>query len=437
MPVLTYDNDSSSRDVVKTLTPFRQEAMLNNQLQLQTIKQYITGKQWTVDYYNQVTAQDSEISQFDPNAPITQSQVALLKNMTLYVTEPLAEVEASEVRGAATVISGIVPNAGDSFVADILGKRMAIFSVTAVEKKTYNLDNVYDIQYSLYLFVDENTSALDTLNGYIVKTYYYENDFLDANGGRVLLEEEYHLKKTIMEALPEITEYYLKNMVDHETRHLSIPGQSGTIIDVMASEYFMSMTNVNDSPYAPMVSRVNLGESDYISRPTLWNALKHADHKLLKACAKKIRLVDSWSVTTEYRLRGLAYIGIDAVVYPDDVDQNIGADEPPVTSATYTLSEVANAYRANKDITPNLIPDIDLVNNYYVFTEAFYNDDVEAMTVLEKLVTDYLKTEPVDKELVVALIDEYKFMNRLQQFYFVPVIITLMRYAIINTYSVI
>lgn len=440
MPTLTYDNDSSPREAVPTTVSYRQKAMLNNFAQLETIKQYVTGTKWSVDYYNQVLAQDDELMVFDPSAPISQQQVVEIKQMSIFVTSPLEVGAVGEpLSGAATVVSGITANQGDSFYASVSGDRPAVFTVTQVSKKTYNLDNVYDIEYELTGFVDDDPTLLTALTDAVVKTYYAEGDFLQPNGDRLLLEEDYHLKKELMEALPEMANYYLKTMLNREYNTITLPGQEGAIVDVLATDFFMSMINSEDSIYVPDVSYVVLSNDEHQIQPTIWSVLSNSDPLMLKACNKTSYLVDGNLLTSDYLLRGFYYMGIDAIVYPYDVDSSLSGHDQYLASTVYSIEEVANPYRANKPEVAGLFPDIvtsGVPDNSYVFTENFYNEDTANMTVIETLAYDYIQGNEIDTAALMELIEEYRFINRLQQYYFIPVILMLTRYAVMGMRSI-
>lgn len=439
--VLTYDTkDSWDRQAVPTQLPYRQSAMLNTVGQLSTIKQYVTGMEWSVDYYNQVIAQDDELMTFDPNAPLTQRQVVLIKNMTIYVTSPLSpENGAGDVNGEATVISGIVPNSGDNFYATAFEYRPSIFEITNVTKKTYNLDNIYDIEYVLKGFVDDDTTLLDALNNSVVKTYYAEKDFFSSRGDRLLLEEKAHLLKKFNKSLESITNYYLSTMINVDLNTIALPGQDDIVVDTMAVEFFMDTSFLNNSYNTHKLNYVTIyDDTHYLKQDNIWKALKDGNIDIIKRSYKKVCLVDIFHVSSDPWLRGIYYLGVDHIVYPKDMDTLLTKKPLPVESA-YTISEVENPYRISKDIIPNLVPDIDTEGtngNYYVFTESFYESDIANMTKLEKVVYDYLNKNEIDTDVVDELLDDCYHMNRLQQYYYIPIILLLIRYSLMGMKSI-
>ena len=408
--------------------------IVNKDQQLDKITQYIAGEEWTVDYYLQLLAKDMEIGRFDPNSPDVSKQYLHMKEMILYVDTALTQNEANELTGTAYINAGVTPNAGDVIVATLLGKRKALIGVTKVEKRTYNLNNIFYIEYKLDMFLDNNDGVLNALNNKVSKTYYFDKDFLITNGSPILLEEDFKNKRKIIISIKDIINNYFEMMFNSERAILSIPGQDYTIIDTMLQEFIFKIINSTDSIYISRIARNTLPD-DIMRQSTILDAFIHRDFDILRSCNRKIKYMNVRSFENNIRLRNIAYLGIEYVAYPDTPDTNLMSTKVNETSC-YTLKDVTNPYRVNKGLVDNLMPDIDKVENYYILSKAFYEDDRANMTKFETIAMQYIIREHISNDAIVELIDDYKYWDRVQQFYFIPLLILILRDTISKTSNI-
>lgn len=82
------------------------------------------------------------------------------------------------------------------------------------------------------------------------------------------------------------------------------------------------------------------------------------------------------------------------------------------------------------------MPDIDKVENYYILSKAFYEDDRANMTKFETIAMQYIIREHISNDAIVELIDDYKYWDRVQQFYFIPLLILILRDTISKTSNI-
>ena len=68
-----------------------------------------------------------------------------------------------------------------------------------------------------------------------------------------------------------------------------------------------------------------------------------------------------------------------------------------------------------------------------VFPEAFYDGKTD--TLMEILTRDYLKGAPVDTKQLIFMLDFFPKMERLEQFYFGPILMALIKQADRGAYA--
>jgi len=434
LPVITSNDREET--IVPRVNVEKTIEIVNTDKQLESIVQYISGKEWTVDYYLQLIVKDGEIGRFDPNAPDTSAQYAKIKNLVLFVESSISQDTANNISGTAYINAGVTPNQGDVFTATLMGKRRALLRVEGIEKKSYNLNNVYLLSYKVDMFIDSDTTMIRALNDKVVKDYVYDREFLNTNSTPLLLEDKYDRKRQIASDLKSITKYYLDTMFNRERSVLSIPKQDSTIVDVMLQEFIFKVIDSNDSYIISKINRISVND-ETLKQPTVLDAILERDNSILDSCNKKVGLATTANFNANLNLRSIAYLGVDYIIYPRDPDlATVELSTSLSNLFDKTLKSVENKYGKNVNLTNGLIPEFDENNKYYIFTEAFYNDDAKNMTSIEGLVKMYLLNETIDTRLLTPLIAEYKYWNRVQQYFLIPILIILIRDAINRSFSV-
>lgn len=409
--------------------------IVNRDKQLDKIVQYIEGKKWEVSYYLQLITKDNEIGRFDYNSPDVSKQYMLLNNMVLYVQDSLSQNSSNELVGSAIVNANITPNAGDVFVATLMGNRRGLISITSVESKDYNLNTVWHIEFKLDIFLDTNDVIIDKLNEMVVKTYYYDDDFLMTNSEPILLEEDFKNKRKITISIKEIIEYYFKTMYNSEKSVLAIPGQNEVVIDIMYQEFIFKLVNANDSEYITKITR-NTIPNDAFLQPTILDAILLRNSDIVNSCNRKSKVLSIGNFSnSNIHLRNIGYMGIRYVIYPDTPDISIMETPDKSSLNSINLNPSPNPYRDNKGVVENLLPVLDTTNEFYIFTEHFYKDNRENMSIFEIAVRAYLDGETIDNETLASLIDDYQYWDRVQQFYFIPILVVLLKDATNKTRS--
>jgi len=75
-----------------------------------------------------------------------------------------------------------------------------------------------------------------------------------------------------------------------------------------------------------------------------------------------------------------------------------------------------------------------LKDDFYVLSRAFYEDTADK-SVLEILVKDYLKMQTLDLDKLYRLTETFKKLGRLEQFYYGPILMVLIKEADRASYS--
>jgi hypothetical protein len=163
------------------------------------------------------------------------------------------------------------------------------------------------------------------------------------------------------------------------------------------------------------------------------------DYDDLSMCNQKMGLTNTRMFNNSTYIRGLAFSNMDYIVYPNTPDVSaIVASSPDVKFIS--LKEVAETTNVNGTVaslitgqyvtaakTYQLIHTV-LLDDFYVLSENFYTNSAN-QSVLEILVKDYLKRQSIDIKMLNALVAKFKHWGRLEQFYYGPILMTLIKEA--------
>mgnify|MGYP003584656014 FL=1 len=167
---------------------------------------FLEGKKWTVDYYNQDLGKNDSGSLLDSALPAVLSPRTKILGMTLMVTESTDEALYASMTGSALFYAGSIrPYVGDVFIVPILNKKLGIFQVSAVKTKTYVNKDMYEISYSIYIIDDTlaTNNFLAVLEASVNRRFKYNKDFM-RNRSSVLFTEEELIDIILLESIWDI-----------------------------------------------------------------------------------------------------------------------------------------------------------------------------------------------------------------------------------------
>lgn len=311
---------------------------------LSSLMIYVEGSSWITEYYSQVLGDNNELNPLQPNLPAPYQQYTRIKELELKVTDPLQHSQNSdtnemEVVGGATLPSGVIPNLGDMFLADIGDGREGIFAVTSSEKKTIFNSAVYVINYTLTGY--NGAEKRFELNNKVVKEVYYRRDFNIYGQNPIIIEEDVLNIEKINGYLNDFKQYYFSRFFSNEYNTLILPNQECTIYDPFLVKAFTSLYDNNEHPILQKIRYLNIEGDMALKQDTIWSALLNVDKVYLLNSVKEM-----WCIDTKYwsqypLLKTIRFSGIANIVYP----------KQPLTT-------VNNQYMIGPEITGDPISDI-------------------------------------------------------------------------------
>lgn len=407
-----------------------------------SILKHIEGSSWTVHYYSQILDGDSALAGQNVTLDPLYQQYRLIKGLELKVNSPLTQSQDTEggsmvVSGAATVYPFLIPNVGDMFLADTGDGREGVFQVTLSERKTIYKDACFGIEYRLVAY--STPERLNDLAAKTIDTLRYVRDFLNHGQNPLLYEEEFLLATELSDAYHSIAGVYFRQFMSREFMTILVPGQQVSVYDHFLTQAVTSFFTTWDAPELRQIRKLNISGDEVMRAPTIWDALRARDKSLVMYSAKKAGLVSTRTFDRDPMLEGIYHSGIQYTVYPKDAEVSIDYALLPRTKvlADLVLEDPASPY-INEPVPPagdlpyGAAPLYKMVgvDDYYVFSQAFYENAAEGQSKLERAVWDYLDGKAIDSKLLLALCKSYFTWPALERFYFVPVILMLIKASI-------
>lgn len=427
---------------------------------------YIEGSSYTVDYYSQVVAKHNDLKELDNGQSSVYQQYSKIAKFELMVTSPLSSTEDSEtsttiVTGEANVYPPLVPNVGDMFVADIGDGFDGIFTVKEVSRKNFSRDSVFSIGYVLVVNITKDSDRYRDLESKVIKTVYFYKDFLLANQNPNIVSEDYKNIANLNILYNEICQYFFNAFFNTEYNTLIIPGQKFAAYDSLVVEFIMKIVSTFDANEIRSTRVLNLDKDPNLGQDTLWTALINRNIDILRHANKKMGLVTYRLFSGNPMLNGFRFSGIQYTTYPLVPDQSLRSsanynevimnpfytegfiyvDYPEtvlkyvsyenlkeVPTTTGDLTQILSDLYIDGNVATPIIKDV-LVDDYYVFSSAFYVGD-KPLSLLEIITMDYLKGHAVNPTRLYSVVKNFRQWGRLEQFYYLPIIILLIKAAI-------
>jgi hypothetical protein len=407
---------------------------------------FVEGAPWTVEYYSQVVDQDSGSSGQQVNAPAPLQQYQLIKGLELRVSSPLTQSQNTEdasmiVQGTGMLPVGVIPNEGDMFLADIGDGKEGVFQLTMSEKKSIFKDAVYYIEYRLVSY--STPERLGDLKAKTIKVLRFVKDFLVHGQNPVIQEDAFQAAARLSRRFPRLLERWVKEHLNLEYMTLTVPGQDRPIYDPFLTRAVMAFFNTGDAIDMRKVRVLNVDDDLAMRSYCLWDAIEHQERGLLRQGFKKAGLVHAFTFSRNPMLEGIRFSGIRSVIYPTDPDFTVNMPEASrlkllepdnldgdlvaaPTNVIELVDVISNLDLDTNELNPAAIKAV-LCDDFYIFSQAFYDQATSGQTLLELCVQRYIDGKALDARVLDALSDSVPAWGLLERYYYIPILLVLIR----------
>lgn len=407
---------------------------------INTLLEHVEGASWTIDWYSQILTKDSQLSAQQASTSAAFQQYNKIEKLEVKVTSPLSQSQDAVTKvisytGTALVYSLLIPNEGDMFIANIGDGQRAIFTVTATTKKSVFTKSTYEISYTI---TTTDLTFIQNLEAKTINTYVYRKDFLTYGQDPLVIKKDNNTLQELANTYRTLALQYFPRFFNKEFKTMTAPGQRGSVYDPFLTDFIFKMFGSDDSPVLQELRRLNVSDDPIMDQSNFWVALMNRDRLYLKTGFTQVGLVSTKTFTYDPFFNSIRYTGVELCVYPRnpvlDIN-NVGKWTVKPLSAI-SMVEVPGG---NSTITPPVPGSSDptydiypvLSDSYYVLSSAFY-DETNLQSNLENAVSAYLNGRAVDLVLLSRISKEFMTWGLLEQYYYVPILLVLIRSSIRN-----
>lgn len=421
----------------------------NDTTPLQSLQAYLDGMPWTVHaYYSQLLGKHNDLRELDDGGSPAYQQYQKIRELQLRVDSALqtsydSEKGITEVTGSAIILH-LVPNINDCFVAEAGSRQNGIYRIKTVERRVFNRDSVYLVSYELLGYVADQPERYQDLESKVVRTYHFSIGRLADGLAPVLREEDYALSQDLAHDQHRILQHYFQRFFNRSQHTLMVPGQTRRIYDPRLVNFLMSIVDSSAIPECRELKRVSMDNERYLSAPSLWTALVNRDWTEIQRCLQQAGVINTGGFNRSSWIKTAIYWPVDGFVYPitDRDDSAVAGDPLPMVTSGWNLDRTdweadpekvaVNQYVSGTETLPLIKPVSE--DNFYVLSESFYTGQID-LSMLEVLTRDYLKHATIDQAGLKALTTAYFNWPVLEQFYYAPILVLLIRESVRGFYK--
>lgn len=430
MPIALLEDDSDEVGVTDTpptrtfvsAEDMKTSTLFSSDVELDNIIQDVKGMKWSVDYFLQLRNVNDTTSPPDTNLPQTVQKYHRIRKLNITLQTPIEQGNVDDITGSAIINSGFLPNPDDVFLATLTGGREALFIITNIDIKHYNIHQIYLVDFKLFKFVEgASTPSYNDILLKVTKEYVYDNEHLLDYSAPIILATDYTAKLNLKKKLPELYDHYLRYFVEPQFNVISPPTEMSVYVDPFLTSFFFKIMSVTDHEKMLKITRTDI-ENDG-SFYTIWDMIIRRDITMLPRLNKNIGFKYTPSTAAYATLRAACYLGINFIATPHDDSNDI------IVPAFKNIA------------TPRLASYVEPVTNKpasdksYIFSEAFYKDTLTDKSPMEDLITSYLKEEILNTDSLNVLLRDYPAWKTEEQFYLIPILIVLVKDAISKAYK--
>ena len=412
----------------------------SRQTPISSIVRQTEGAPWPTIYYYQILGKDDTPRPQDASRNAVYQQYHEYRLLELRLINELSPQQDTTnnlftVTGSA-VFPAInkVPNKGDMLTADVGDGREGVFIVKNVERKNFMRNAVYEIEFELAYFADADPVRRQDLIIKSTETFVFHKDLYMTGEYPLLSDSTSEARTRLLGMFKTLLNMFYQYFFTDELNTFVIPNQDQFIYDPYVTKAIMAIMTPFDHVFYARTKQL-IQTDKYNRTPTIYDILYTRNTTMMRNISKKMGLVPNTLFDDDPFEGGFRFSRCSFCVYPADITARITASQhvQPKLTSLYSGVDFSQLYTQEFAAPPlfgtDSIPLIysSGVDDYYVFSEAFYQK-TGSRSRLELIVQQYLDTGKFDVRALLRVVDSIGDWNAIDQFYYIPVILTLIRY---------
>lgn len=418
----------------------------NNHVPLVSLISYMDGSPWMVEsYYRQSLGAHNDLKELDTTLSAEFQSYERIDRLELLIETDLQSSsnniqQTTAADGSALIYPFFIPNVNDYFVAITGYRNRGLFRVKTVDRRTFRTDSVHSITFDMVGYLDDLPKEEADLKAKTVREYVFSRERLMEGLAPILKTEVFESIGNLRYEYERIGTYYLENFLDRGTKTLTWPGQtSNRIYDPFLVSFVMSTFSYNTFDKMLGVKELNKSGDEYLDEPQFWRCVLNRRYDDVKWGNMTMQFVRTGQFSPNSWIKSLAFARMDYIVYPNkpDVSTRVFENEEPLTTTIPTLTTTTNArgkilttLEKSFALENKIIQSYPMIlgDEYYVLSRNFYEGNDAELTLIEIMTRDYLRGATLNLKQIKHMVELYPKMERLEQFYYGPLLMTLIRY---------
>lgn len=413
--------------------------------QYSTLSTFYQGEKWAVDLLLETTGRDSTVGSFSADTLSTYGNYRLVKGFELVVdstitnTQVVGEANGFDSVGGGVVYPCVVPNNGTLFIADMGNGRNLLFAMYNPVKLGIYEESPHKVEWKAIKFLDAETMA--ALEERTVETLYFDRENMRNNLKPLLTRKEVDSIKRLNNSYRRLINLYFKAFFDPRFSTFTLPMNDNATYDPNVVRFIRRTISSDMHANVHKVIELDCSAGQGSDELSLYDMIAKRDYELLYSCSRHFKLESVDVYRTIPKLHSVFYSGIRKVMTATDIPFS-------VSQATGFAGAIAPLLKAGVEnprmraILPQLLKGGQepaptygryikriLCDDYYVFSKEFYEGGDGELSLLEKLVQSRMKGEGIDLNDLADLAEYATRFDNLERFYYVPIILTLIKLA--------
>lgn len=451
MSLASYKPNVLSRGSLQETTvvsePKKHEIYDHKETPLWSLDAFLTGSPWEVTYFKQRLGVNDTPKKLDLSLDPAYQSYEKIEKLNLLVQTPISgsyrdKEHVIEVTGSATIYSFITPSVDDYFLTNSNLARLGLFRITNVNRKTFERESVFTIEYSIEKELTEQDPFYQDLFRKTVKTFVFSKQRLIENKNPILLKDTYDKTINLKQLYKNLVRNYFNWFFDKNGYNFFVPGQVGRVHDPLLVGFLSKIVSSNDAPELQRLSFQSLNNEFECDKNTIWTVLETRGIENLATCLNIFGRLNP-KMFSSVLLSKSGNLGIsDWLIFPKDpneipvvdVYKTMESFELKTDPLNFVQTKTQRGINFNplENVYVSLTGPVPIYNplhlsETYLFSRSFY--DLKPTTVIEILVSDYLKRSPINLEMLYFFNQFYPTFEKLEQFYFGPILMVLLKEA--------
>ena len=428
--------------------PRKHEIYDHKETPLWSLDAFLSGSPWEVTYFRQRLGKNDTPKKLDLNSGPAYQSYEKIEKLEILVDTPLSpsfrdKEQIMEVTGSATIYSFLTPNVDDYFITTSNLARFGLVRVTNVNRRTFERESVHVIEYTVEKEITPDDPEYMDIHRKVVSTHVFSKQRLIENRNPLLLKQNYVKVKSLKALYLEMVQSYFRDFFQMASCTLLVPGQLARHYDPLVTGYVTQIVSSLDAPELQRMHLLSTNNQSSYERENLWSLMLKRGSESLPYLTKRMGKIRPNQLKTAYFARSGNFGNADFLITPMVYDQTAVSHtdiavkdlEPVIVGPLdYQRTTTINGLTIDPslELYPaglNEIPYYSSIHSLetYVFPETFYAG--ERNSVMEVLTMDYIERQPMNLDMLLLMANHYPKMERLEQFYFGPILMTLLKEA--------